>query len=90
MCLYARLLTNAVSVPFYYLAISLSQFIIDNGGIHTEQDYPYTAMEGECLGNKLNRHVVTIDGFEDVPVNNEMALRKAVAHQVCVAATAHA
>ena len=30
----------------------------------------------------MRRHVVTIDGFEDIPPNDEMALKKAVAHQV--------
>lgn len=28
-----------------------------------------------------NARVVTIDGYEDVPVNDEKALKKAVAHQ---------
>lgn len=28
-----------------------------------------------------NSKVVSIDGYEDVPVNNEKALKKAVAHQ---------
>lgn len=28
-----------------------------------------------------NSHVVTIDGFEDVPVNDEKALQKAVSNQ---------
>lgn len=28
-----------------------------------------------------NAHVVTIDGYEDVPQNDEKALKKAVAHQ---------
>lgn len=33
-----------------------------------------------CFVQK-NAKVVTIDDFEDVPVNNEKALQKAVAHQ---------
>lgn len=57
------------------------QFIVDNGGLDTEDDYPYTAMQGECELKKRNRHVVSIDGFEDVPENNEAELKKAVAHQ---------
>ena len=37
---------------------------------------------GWCLQDpKRNRHVVTIDGHEDVPENCEMSLKKAVAHQ---------
>jgi len=57
------------------------QFIINNGGLDTEDDYPYTATGGQCKLRKRDRHVVSIDGFEDVPENNEIALKKAVAHQ---------
>ncbi|ERN06398.1 zingipain-2 [Amborella trichopoda] len=57
------------------------EFIINNGGIHTEEDYPYKAREGMCNRTRKNMHVVTIDGYEDVPVNDEKALQKAVAHQ---------
>ena len=57
------------------------QFVIDNGGIDTEKDYPYIAEDGTCDPNRNNRHVVTIDGYEDVPPNDEKALEKAVAHQ---------
>lgn len=31
--------------------------------------------------HRAHRHVVSIDGFEDVPPNSEEALRSAVAHQ---------
>ena len=51
-------------------------FIIKNGGIDTEKDYPYLAADGVCAKAKLHRHVVTIDGFQDVPPNNEDALMK--------------
>lgn len=57
------------------------QFIIDNGGIDTEEDYEYKGEDGICNEAKENRKVVTIDGYEDVPENNEKALKKAVAHQ---------
>lgn len=57
------------------------QFVINNGGLDTEEDYGYTANEGTCIKSKMNRKVVTIDGFEDVPANNELALRKAAANQ---------
>ncbi|KAH7688855.1 Actinidain protein [Dioscorea alata] len=56
-------------------------FIIDNGGIDTEEDYPYTAQDGLCDANRRNAKVVIIDSFEDVPENDEKALKKAVAHQ---------
>lgn len=56
-------------------------FVVDNGGIDTEESYPYTASEGQCDLARMARHVVTIDGYEDVPENDEVALKKAVAHQ---------
>ncbi|CAM8929547.1 unnamed protein product [Rhodiola kirilowii] len=56
-------------------------FIINNGGIDTEEDYPYKATDGTCDPNRKNAHVVTIDGYEDVPENDESALKKAVANQ---------
>uniref|UniRef100_M4FAU1 Cysteine protease n=2 Tax=Brassica TaxID=3705 RepID=M4FAU1_BRACM len=58
------------------------QFIIDNGGIDTEEDYPYAATDvNMCNSDKKNTRVVTIDGFEDVPENDEKSLKKALAHQ---------
>ncbi|XP_065870882.1 cysteine proteinase mucunain-like [Euphorbia lathyris] len=57
------------------------QFIIKNGGIDTEQDYPYKAADNVCDPNRKNTKVVSIDGFEDVPENDEKSLMKAVAHQ---------
>ncbi|KAK4478293.1 hypothetical protein RD792_017582 [Penstemon davidsonii] len=57
------------------------QFIIDNGGIDTEQDYPYTGVDGRCDQFRKNARVVSIDGYEDVPVNDENALKAAAAKQ---------
>ncbi|KAJ4795132.1 Cysteine proteinase [Rhynchospora pubera] len=57
------------------------EFIEKNGGITTESNYPYTAVQHECNRGKKNSHDVTIDGHEDVPVNNEEALMKAAANQ---------
>lgn len=57
------------------------EFIINNGGIDTESDYPYKGTGGTCDQYRKNAKVVTIDGYEDVPENDEMALQKAVAHQ---------
>uniref|UniRef100_A0A5B7BA31 Actinidain n=1 Tax=Davidia involucrata TaxID=16924 RepID=A0A5B7BA31_DAVIN len=56
-------------------------FIINNGGIDTEEDYPYKATDGRCDQYRKNAKVVSIDDYEDVPVNNEKALQKAVASQ---------
>ncbi|KAL7002841.1 hypothetical protein U1Q18_004000 [Sarracenia purpurea var. burkii] len=57
------------------------QFIINNGGIDTEEDYPYKAADGTCDPYRKNAQVVTIDGFVDVPENDENALKHAVANQ---------
>ncbi|KAL6875742.1 hypothetical protein ACP4OV_013255 [Aristida adscensionis] len=57
------------------------QFIKSNGGITTEANYPYRAEQGRCNKAKEASHDVTIDGYEDVPANDEDALRKAVANQ---------
>ncbi|XP_023003481.1 cysteine proteinase COT44-like [Cucurbita maxima] len=57
------------------------QFIIDNGGLDTEEDYPYEGLDGQCDPTRENAKVVSIDGYEDVPANDEEALKKAVAHQ---------
>ncbi|XP_059279367.1 low-temperature-induced cysteine proteinase-like [Lycium ferocissimum] len=57
------------------------KFVINNGGLDTEEDYPYTAKDGRCDQTRKNARVVTIDGYEDVPANNEKALKKAVAGQ---------
>ncbi|KAJ7967494.1 Cysteine proteinase [Quillaja saponaria] len=56
-------------------------FIVNNGGIDTEDDYPYWARDGSCDPNRKNARVVSIDGYEDVPENDEKSLKKAVAHQ---------
>ncbi|CAK9865826.1 unnamed protein product [Sphagnum jensenii] len=57
------------------------EFIIENGGIDTDEDYPYTGFDGRCDVRKKNAHVVTIDDYEDVPENDEESLKKAVANQ---------
>lgn len=56
-------------------------YIIKNGGIDTEEDYPYTAQDGVCDAPRAGRKVVTIDGYEDVPQLDESALLRAVARQ---------
>ena len=57
------------------------EFIEKNGGLDTEEDYAYRAEEHKCKPEKRSRRVVSIDGHEDVPPNDELALRAAVAHQ---------
>ncbi|CAN6249957.1 unnamed protein product [Urochloa humidicola] len=60
---------------------SAFEFIIKTGGIDTEDGYPYKPVDGKCDINRKNAKVVSIDGFEDVPKNDEKSLQKAVAHQ---------
>ncbi|GFS29381.1 granulin repeat cysteine protease family protein [Actinidia rufa] len=57
------------------------QFIINNGGINTEDNYPYTAQDGQCDWYRKNQRYVTIDDYEQLPANNEWALQNAVAYQ---------
>ncbi|KAM3697559.1 hypothetical protein ACB094_06G123800 [Castanea mollissima] len=45
----------------------------------SEQDYPYTGVDGTCNTNQEAKHAATINRYEDVPANNENALLKAVA-----------
>ncbi|CAE5959534.1 unnamed protein product [Arabidopsis arenosa] len=57
------------------------EFIIKNGGIDTDKDYPYKGVDGTCDQIRKNAKVVTIDSYEDVPTYSEDSLKKAVAHQ---------
>ncbi|CAH2076273.1 unnamed protein product [Thlaspi arvense] len=57
------------------------QFIMKNGGLNTEQDYPYRGSNGKCNSLLKNSRVVTIDGYEDVPTEDETALKRAVSYQ---------
>ncbi|XP_043710884.1 low-temperature-induced cysteine proteinase [Telopea speciosissima] len=57
------------------------EWVIENHGIDTEQDYPYQGGEKTCNKNKLKKRVVTIDGYVDVPPNSEEQLLQAVASQ---------
>lgn len=57
------------------------QFILENGGLDTEESYPYKGVDGQCDLNRKNNKVVSIDGYEDVQPYSEKALKKAVAHQ---------
>ncbi|KAJ4703659.1 Cysteine proteinase RD21a [Melia azedarach] len=56
------------------------EWIINNGGIDTESDYPYTGVDGTCNNAKEETKVVTIDGYEDVE-ESDSALLCAVVQQ---------
>ncbi|KAL3571189.1 hypothetical protein D5086_028438 [Populus alba] len=57
------------------------EFITKQKGITTEANYPYRSQDGHCDAKKANQPAVSIDGYEDVPHDNENALLKAVANQ---------
>ncbi|CAA7036864.1 unnamed protein product [Microthlaspi erraticum] len=58
------------------------KFLINNNGLDSQIDYPYTGVQGNCNRKKDKSHkIVTINGYEDVPANDELSLKKAVAHQ---------
>jgi C1A family cysteine protease len=58
---------------------SAFQYVIDNGGLVSEDDYPYTAYDGYC--DVQGSVKATISSFVDVAQNNEAELLKAVAQQ---------
>ncbi|WCJ30863.1 Cysteine proteinases superfamily protein [Euphorbia peplus] len=56
-------------------------FIKKIGGLTTEDDYPYKAIDDTCKSEKMKHHTVDITGFESVPENSETSLQAAVAKQ---------
>ncbi|XP_054719675.1 procathepsin L-like [Uloborus diversus] len=53
-------------------------YIKQNGGIDTEQSYPYTAEDGTCH-YKASSRGAGVTGYVDIPSGDEAALQKAVA-----------
>lgn len=53
------------------------QYIIDRGGLCTEESYPYTAHEDKCR-DKDCTPVASVTKFADVPRKNEKALKAAI------------
>lgn len=63
------------------------QYIVGNGGLATEDAYPYTAAQAMC---QSVQPVAAISSYQDVPSGDEAALAAAVANQpVSVAIDAH-
>lgn len=56
-------------------------FIIKNGGLTTEKDYPYEGVDGTCKMEKAAHYAASISGYEEVPADNEAKLKAAAAHQ---------
>jgi cathepsin L len=55
------------------------QFIKTNGGIETEDAYPYTGVVGTCNYDATYSSGVIVTGFVDLPAGDEVALQEAVA-----------
>ena len=56
------------------------QYIIDNNGICSEDEYPYNATDDMCQSDNCN-NVLKITNYSDVQQNNEHILKMAVAKQ---------
>jgi hypothetical protein len=57
------------------------EYIIKNGGIDTEADYPYKAEDEKCNTQKAANHVASITGYTDVTHDDETDLLAAAAQQ---------
>ncbi|KAG2687847.1 hypothetical protein I3760_09G069500 [Carya illinoinensis] len=60
------------------------EWVISNGGIDTEADYPYTGVDGTCNTTKEETKVVTIDGYEDVSESDSALLCATVQQPISV------
>ncbi|XP_061342716.1 low-temperature-induced cysteine proteinase-like [Gastrolobium bilobum] len=50
------------------------EWVINNGGIDTETNYPYTGVDGTCNVTKEENKVVSIDGYADVAQSDSSLL----------------
>jgi len=55
------------------------EYIISNGGLDTEADYPYEPEQGTCNRVKEKTHAVTIKGYQDVQPNSVDDMKSALA-----------
>ncbi|CAM0902257.1 unnamed protein product [Alopecurus aequalis] len=60
-------------------------WIRKNGGITTEDDYPYVAKKGVCDASKLKKHAATIRGDRVLRYNEQKLLEAVVEQPVTVA-----
>ncbi|KAI3961750.1 hypothetical protein MKW92_015820 [Papaver armeniacum] len=60
----------------------ITQLATKNRGLTTEANYPYNGVDGSCNTKKANAHAASIDGYEDLPANNEASLLKAISNQL--------
>ena len=61
--------------------VNAFQYIMENQGLTTEENYPYEQMQGTCAIEKAQAQVADISNYEEVPSNDEEALLKAVTNQ---------
>ena len=55
------------------------QYVIDNNGVCSEQEYPYDANQDQC--NDKCQNIVQISSYQNITQNNETILMNAVAQQ---------
>ncbi|KAJ6333403.1 hypothetical protein OIU77_009300 [Salix suchowensis] len=60
------------------------QWVISNGGLDTESDYPYTGVDGTCNTAKEEKKVVSIDGYEDIDQSDSALLCATVQQPISV------
>ncbi|KAL9346523.1 hypothetical protein Peur_061376 [Populus x canadensis] len=60
------------------------QWVIGNGGIDTEADYPYTGVDGTCNTAKEEKKVVSIEGYVDVDPSDSALLCATVQQPISV------
>ncbi|KAK9046460.1 hypothetical protein V6N11_052347 [Hibiscus sabdariffa] len=63
------------------LMVNAYQYIFQNGGITSEESYPYVDIQQACDTGKQTQKVASVSGYKVVPANNENALANAVADQ---------
>ncbi|CAL5197738.1 unnamed protein product [Lathyrus oleraceus] len=61
--------------------VNAYRFIVENGGLDSQIDYPYLGRQSTCNQAKKNTKVVSINGYKNVQRNSESALMEAVANQ---------
>ncbi|KAJ1291721.1 hypothetical protein BS78_02G337700 [Paspalum vaginatum] len=69
--------------------VKAMEWVINNGGLTTEADYPYENKAGQCKVDKTRNRVVKISDRDCVKAYNEAAMEAAVARQP-IAVVVHA